>query len=334
MVPTFIALLVVAGTQAPPLLSPPYRWDLSPPLVAPADRPGDPCHAIKDPTVVFHDGRWHLFCTIRSQKRTHQIEYLAFADWSKANDAKRHVLTVTDGYFCAPQVFYFTPHRKWYLVYQVGDPTRKPQLQPAFSTTTDIGDPTSWTKPKLLFDRDPKGVTGWIDFWVICDATHARLFFTSLDGRMWRSDARLDDFPHGWGKPAVVLRGDIFEASHTYKVKGAEKYLTVVEAQAGDRRYYKAYAAERLDGEWKPLADSRENPFASRDTITAEDGKCWTDSVSHGELLRAGIDERLEVDPKRVRFLFQGVSDADRKGKRYGDIPWRLGLLELRVAQD
>jgi hypothetical protein len=53
-----------------------------------------------------------------------------------------------------------------------------------------------------------------------------------------------------------------------------------------------------------------------------------TDAVSHGELLRAGHDEKLEVDGCRPRFLFQGVLDADRRGKPYGAIPWRLGLLE------
>jgi hypothetical protein len=326
-------LLPVLALTAPPvdaLLSPPYRWDLSPPLVAPAERPEDPCVSVKDPSVVFHGGKWHLFCTIRSKKRTHQIEYLSFADWSEANAAKRHVLTLTDGYFCAPQVFYFPPHKKWYLIYQVADPKRRPQLQPAFSTTTDLSDPASWTKPELLFDREPEGVRSWIDFWVIGDATHARLFFTSNDGRMWRSDAKLADFPHGWGKPNVVLRGDLFEASHTYKVKGLDKYITIVEAQAGGRRYYKAYAADRLDGGWTPLADTWENPFAGLTNIAARDGQRWTDSVSHGELLRAGVDETLEVDPGRVRFLFQGVSDADRRGKNYGEIPWRLGLLELR----
>ena len=325
------AVAVPAILAAPelPLLSPPYAWLLSTPVIAPAERPDDPCHAIKDPTIVFHDGRWHLFCTIRSRKRTHQIEYLSFADWLKTGDAKRHVLTLSDGYFCAPQVFYFTAHKKWYLVYQVADPNRKPQLQPAFSTTTDLADPKSWTRPALLFERDPEGVTGWIDFWVICDDTHARLFFTSLNGKMWRSDTKLTDFPHGWSKPEVVLQGDIFEASHTYRVKGGG-YLTIVEAQAGDRRYYKAYRADRLDGDWKPLADSRDNPFASRANIEPKSGPRWTDSISHGELLRTGVDEKLEVNPASVRFLFQGVSDADRRGKKYGDIPWRLGLLELK----
>jgi hypothetical protein len=319
-----------ADDPLPPLLSPPYLWSLSRPLISPANHPADPCHAIKDPSVVFHDGKWHLFSTIRSQKRTHQIEYLAFADWQKADASPRHVLTLTDGYFCAPQVFFFTPHKKWYLVYQVANKDRKPQLQPAFSTTTDLADPASWSKPTLLFEKDPEGVTGWIDFWVICDATHARLFFTSLDGRMWRADTKLADFPHGWGKPQVVLKADIFEASHTYKVKDRESYFTFIEAQAGDRRYFKAYSAEKLDGEWKPLADTRDAPFAGAANIGKDP---WTDSVSHGELLRTGTDERMEVDPSDVRLVFQGVSDADRKGKKYGDIPWRLGLLQLRVPK-
>lgn len=315
--------------QLSPLLSPPFRWKLSTPLVGPADRPADPCVSIKDPTVVFHDGRWRLFCTIRSQKRTHQIEYLSFTDWKQADRAPRHVLTINNGYFCAPQVFYFRPHRKWYLLHQIADEKNK-RLAPAVSTTTDLDDPKSWSTPVPLYQELPADGPGWIDFWIICDNTHARLFFTSLDGKMWRADAKLADFPHGWGLPQVVLQGDIFEASHTYRVRGEPPwYLTIVEAQDQDRRYYKAYSADRLDGDWRPLADSRDRPFASRDNIAPTDGPRWTDNVSHGELLRAGNDELLEIDPNRVTLLFQGVSDQDKQGKPYGQIPWRLGMLEL-----
>ena len=53
----------------------------------------------------------------------------------------------------------------------------------------------------------------------------------------------------------------------------------------------------------------------------------WTDSYSHGELLRAGYDERLEVEPGNLTFLFQGVRDQQKAGKAYGAIPWQLGLL-------
>jgi hypothetical protein len=303
------------------------RWEVGPPLVAPAVRADDPCVSVKDPTIVQYAGRWHLFCTIRSRVRSHQIEYLSFADWGQANAAPRHVLTITNGYFCAPQVFYFTPHRKWYLVFQIADPTGKPRLQPAYATTDDVGNPQSWSKPTLLFDRHPENVKGWIDFWVICDNEHAHLFFTSLDGRMWRAQSSRQDFPHGWSIPTVVLTADIFEASHTYKLKGYDRYLTLVEAQRSGRRYYKAYLASSLAGTWQPLADTHERPFAS--PVNAVDrAEHWTDSFSHGELLRAGYDEYLEVDPDRLRFLFQGVSDADKAGKKYGEIPWRLGILE------
>ncbi len=304
-----------------------FRWVVTPPLVSPADRPDDPCHAVKDPSIVRFRDRWHLFCTIRSRRRTHQIEYLSFADWPDADRAPRHVLKLTDGYFCAPQVFYFTPHRKWYLIYQVSDPTGKPRLQPAFSTTADIADPASWTRPELLYREHPENVRAWIDFWVICDDAKAHLFFTSNDGRMWRAETNLADFPHGWDRPRVVLQGDIFEASHTYRLRGSGRFLTVIEAQADGRRYYKAYLADRLDGDWRPLAATRDHPFAGPGNVRFR-GERWTDSFSHGELLRAGYDEKLEVDPKDLRFLFQGVSDAAKAGKKYGDIPWRLGLLE------
>src|SRR2546430_1654515 len=53
-----------------------FTWSVGPPLVWPAVRSEDPCHAIKDPSIVRYLGQWHLFCTIRSRKRTHQIEYL------------------------------------------------------------------------------------------------------------------------------------------------------------------------------------------------------------------------------------------------------------------
>ena len=268
------------------LLAGRFRWVATGPLIGPAVRDDDPCLAVKDPSVVCHNDRWHVFLTIRSRKRTHQIEYLSFADWKDADAAPRHVLKLTDGYFCAPQVFYFTPQRKWYLIYQVEEATRKPSRQPAFSTTDDLADPASWTKPALLFRDQPDNVTSRIDFWIICDDAKAHLFFTSNDGRMWRSETKLADFPAGWDRPRVVLQGDIFEASHTYRLRGLDKYLTLIEAVGdGGRRYYKAYLADRLDGAWVPLAATRNQRFAGPDNVRFA-GERWSDSFSHGELLR------------------------------------------------
>ncbi len=113
-------------------------------------------------------------------------------------------------------------------------------------------------------------------------------------------------------------------------VEGPAKFLTIVEAQApGGRRYYKAYLADKLDGKWTPIADSLEKPFAGERNVSFASGvEPWTDSFSHGELLREGHDETMTVDPGRLRFLFQGCSASGREGKGYGGFPWRLGLLE------
>ena len=283
--------------------------------MAPVERPDDPCVSVKDPSVVFHDGRWHIFATIRSEKRTHQIEHISLADWKKPGEAKRTVLSFCDGYYCAPQVFYFTPHKKWYMIYQSSLPDWQPPMQPCFSTSDDVA------KPDLVdgaasgcFEQTPENNKPWIDFWVICDEAKAHLFYTSLNGGLWRAETPIEKFPHGWSNPQKVLQADIFEASHTYRLKGLQKYLTLVEAQAGGRRYYKAYVADRLDGQWKPLADTLKKPFAAPGNVEFA-GEKWTDSFSHGELLRSGCDEKLEVDPERLRFLYQGVSGGDMAGK-------------------
>jgi hypothetical protein len=309
-------------------LKPPFRWRLSEPLLAPARRPEDPCYSVKDPTIVRHNGRWHLFTTIRSKVRTHQIEYVSFERWEDANRSPRHLLMCREGYFCAPQVFYFRPHKLWYLIYQVGEPSRKLQLQPAYSTTKTIEDPASWSPAKPLFpESDPEGVSQWIDFWLLCDDTTAYLFFTSLDGRMWRMTTPKTRFPHGFENCELALQADIFEASHTYRLKGRSQYLTLVEAQGKEsQRYYKAYLADRLNGEWKPLADSEAHPFAGNANVTPAKDR-WADNISHGELTRDGSDETLTVDPARLEFLIQGVTQKEKQGKVYGEIPWQLGLL-------
>jgi hypothetical protein len=296
-------------------------------LLEPIDADGDHYYSVKDPSIVRYDGRWHVFFTMRGKKRSHQIGYVSFAAWEEANRAPRYTLRTTSGYFCAPQVFYFKPHQRWYLIYQVIDESRKPSLQPAFSTSRDLSDPASWSPPKLLFAEELQGIETWIDFWVICDEQQAYLFWTDLKGKMFRVHTELGNFPNGWRAPRVALEGDVYEASHTYHLRGLKKYLTTIEAQAPDgRRYYKAYLADRLDGNWVPLAATYDRAFAAPGNVDFS-GHPWTGSFSHGELIRDGYDETLTVDPSDLMFLFQGVRDRDRAGKVYGEIPWRLGLL-------
>lgn len=313
----------MAGTD----LQLPAMWEYGPPLIAPEKRTANPSRAQKDPTVVFYEGKWHVFMTVKLTGKS-AIEYCSFKNWEEADASPRTLLTVSDSdYYCAPQVFYFRPHKKWYLVYQMGVPGAN-KMWVAYSTTTNVADPKSWTRAMPILDggKDDPRKLGGLDYWIICDKERAYLFLTSLDGKMWRLSTPLADFPRGFGQCELALEAKIFEASHTYKLKGLDQFLTVIEENG--RRYYKAYVADRLDGAWTPVADTAERPFAGWNNVRPARGvEPWTDNISHGELIRDGWDETLTVDPANLRFLFQGMLDKHKSGKEYGAFQWRIGLL-------
>jgi hypothetical protein len=305
----------------------PVQWEYSAPLIAPEVRDRSPSVAQKDPSVVRYEGQWHVFMTVKLPGRS-AIEYCSFTSWHEANASPRTILSVSDSdYYCAPQVFYFRPHRQWYLVYQMGVPGAA-MMWVAYSTTTNIAIPQTWTRAKPMLDGgkdDPRRVGG-LDYWIICDDQRAHLFLTSLDGKMWRLWTPLDQFPRGFGHCELALAAKVFEASHTYRLQGMDQYLTVIEENG--QRYYKAYLADRLDGPWTPLADTAERPFAGGNNIRPAAGvEPWTDNVSHGELVREGWDETLTVDPSNLRFVFQGMWEKHKSGKAYGQLQWRIGML-------
>ena len=321
---------VAAQVPPPAPLKLPEQWEYSAPVLRPELRDVEPSRAQKDPTFVRQGGHWHLFTTSKLPGRS-AIEYCRFADWSSANAAPRTLLTVSNSdYFCAPQVFYFRPHQKWYLIYQMGVPGAS-KMWVAYSTTTNIADPTSWTKARPVLDGGPEDgrTVGGLDYWVICDDQKAYLFFTSLNGRMWRMWTEIDRFPHGFRDCQLALRGPVFEASHTYRLQGREEYLTIIE-QSG-QRHYKAYLARSLDGPWQPLRDSQARPFAGASNVRPRAGvAAWADNISHGELVRTSHDERLIVDPDNLQFVFQGMLQRDKQRKGYGEFNWKLGVLTPR----
>ena len=249
--------------------------------------------------------------------------------WEDADRSPRTILELSDSdYYCAPQVFYFTPHKKVVSGLPDGrarceedvgrllhdDRHRRPRLRgpgPGRSSTAATNDPRE---------------VGGLDYWIICDDQRAYLFLTSLNGKMWRLWTKLEDFPRGLRPLRTRPGARFFEASHTYRLKGSDKYLTIIEENG--RRYYKAYLADSLDGEWRPLADTAETPFAGWKNIRPAPGvEPWTDNVSHGELIRDGYDQTLTVDPDNLRFVFQGMWDKDKAGRRYGQFTWRIGML-------
>ena len=133
----------------------PALWEYSAPLIAPEKRDNNPSRAQKDPTVVFYGGKWHVFMTVKLPGKS-AIEYCSFKSWEQANASERTILKISESnYYCASQIFYFTPHKKWYLIYQMGVPGAK-KMWVAYSTTADIADPGSWTQARPILDGGEK----------------------------------------------------------------------------------------------------------------------------------------------------------------------------------
>jgi hypothetical protein len=90
-----------------------------------------------------------------------------------------------------------------------------------------------------------------------------------------------------------------------------------------DNRYFELYAAKSPDGYWKKIAEK----WASRNNLSYN-ADHWTDNVSHGEFIRAGVNQRMEItDINRVDFLIQGVPGYEGTYGEYSRIPWDLGLI-------
>jgi hypothetical protein len=313
-----------------PVMAASFDWSSSEPLILPPADDSQTLFGVKDPSIVFYEGKYHVFMTLAGSKGW-SLAYTSFADWKDAPTAPITALDKSPmgpGYRAAPQVYYFAPQKLWYLIYQGGDPL--------YSTSSDISNPLSWSVPKPFFKTVPKivmqqdGRGKWLDFWNICDAQNCYLFFTNDDGDFYRAETSLKQFPDGFHNTTMVMGGkkeDIFEASNTYKIAGTDKYLTLIEAIAPKGRYFRAWIADDLAGEWHPLTSDPMNVFADSDTVRFE-GRIWSEGVSHGEMIRANYDQTMVIDPcVPMQFLYQGLDMEKGKQYEYIELPYRLGLL-------
>jgi endo-1,4-beta-xylanase len=323
----------VGGSCGTTALPGSFTWKSSGPLIGPVPDASHDLVSIKDPTVVFFNDRWHVYATTADTGGSWNMVYLSFADWNQAASAPQYYMNRNrnlTGYHCAPELFYFTPQNKWYLIYVSGPPQ--------YSTADDPSQPGTWTAPQNFSATEPaivtanKGSGTWLDFWVICDAANCYMFFSDDNGHWYRSQTTIGDFPNGFADPVIALadtKANLFEASNVYQLKGTNKYLAMIEAFGpSGRRYFRSWTADSLDGSWTPLADTWTNPFAGQKNVSFDAcSPAWTLEISHGEIIRDGYDETLTIDPCHIRFLYQGVEIAQQNNSDYSQIPWQLGLL-------
>jgi hypothetical protein len=295
-------------------LTAPLKWTSTGPLISPKN---SGWASIKDPSVVKYNGTYHVYATYFDT--AYKSMHTSFTDWNSAQQAPHISMNGTRvGNTVAPQVFYFKPQNKWYVI---------TQWPGSYATTDDIANPNWSTKQKLL-QGEPSNA---LDFWVICNDTYCYLYFSRDDGVLYVSKTTLGNFPNfsGYSIAMEDHRGNgssyLFEASNVYKLDGQNKYLLMVEAYMSGPRLFRSWTSTSLDGPWAPLADTETNPFAGNN-VEWPTGK-WANGISHGEMIRSGYDERMTIDPCNLEFLYQGESG---QGSTYDTIPYKLGLLRLK----
>ncbi|MEM0991744.1 MAG: hypothetical protein AAGI49_01865, partial [Bacteroidota bacterium] len=61
-----------------------FKWEAKDPILDAFMFNEEDWIAIKDPSIVQHEGQWHLFCTLRGKERSHAMVYTAFDDFENA----------------------------------------------------------------------------------------------------------------------------------------------------------------------------------------------------------------------------------------------------------
>lgn len=306
--------IATPASHAAPLAAanPNPTWYVDPPILYRAKAEPYDHYAVKDPTIVYSGGKYHMFYTGANASGGWQMLYSSSTTLEGFRTAQHIYLSkIGEAYFCAPEVFYFEPHKLWYMIYQDGTHGA------AYATTSNIADPNSWSGPKPL---GASGNMGW-DYYVICDDTNCYLYNTPSDGsgRIYVRKTTLGSFPGGWGAASVAV-SDTFEGVNVYRSIADSQYYLVVEDMK-DNRYYELWTASSAGGPWRQVAEK----WAWRGNLSYVADR-WTTSVSHGDILRAGVNQKLEInDINRVEFLIQGTLSLS--GPPYQQIPWDLGII-------
>jgi hypothetical protein len=161
--------------------------------------------------------------------------------------------------------------------------------------------------------------SGGLDYFTISDGTNMYLYYGIDKSDAYLAKTTVSKFPSGWGS-ASAAANPCFEAIHVYKSKSDSKYYLMCETVS---RYFNLFSSSSPGGSWK-LVQSK---WASSDKLVFNSGVSkWTNQVSHGEFIRSGYDEKLEItDINDVQILIQGIPSGTSGD--YSKLPYKLGII-------
>jgi hypothetical protein len=312
-------LSLAAAAAASCVLPSQYNWTSTDALAEPQD-----WISLRDFTTAPYKGKTLVYATtFAGPSKWSSMSFGLISDWSEMGYASQ---TALESPTVSPNLIYFAPKDIWVLAYQWTSTLL------SYRTSKDPSDPKKWSEAKGLLPSSvnlPRDcVTGPIDAALIGDDERMHLFWACDNGRIYRVDMPIGDFPGTFGADYEVALEDqnklnVFEAPQIYRLKDQQKYLMTVEAIGRVGRFMRSFTSDSLTGAWVPNAATEGTPFAGYYNSDAD----WTKDVSQGELVRVSADQTMTVDPCNLELLYTGYDPRIQGG--FNEIPYRPAVLTL-----
>lgn len=87
-----------SGGQSSCALPSTFKWTTGAPVILPKSDATHDLVAVKDPTVVRYNDRWHLFASSVTKAGAYNMVYMNFANWSEASAAPFYYMDQTPNF--------------------------------------------------------------------------------------------------------------------------------------------------------------------------------------------------------------------------------------------